>query len=190
VCFTCDEFLKPGNSESVPAAAKKIRERLADVSQQLGIRLPVYVVFTKADRIPYFEDFVRGMTRDEANEVLGATLPAVADADVGSHAARETARVRGAFDSMYHSLALKRLRVLPREQQEEIRAGAYEFPRELRKISGLATDFLVELCKPRHLGLSPFLRGFYFSGVRAVILSDLGGAESPRGASQRPQVAL
>ncbi len=190
VCFPCDEFLKPGNSESVPAAARKIREKLAEVSQQLGIRLPVYVVFTKADRIPYFEDFVRGMTRDEAGEVLGTTLPAVADADVGSHATREAVRVRGAFDAMYHSLALKRLEVLPREQKDEIRAGAYEFPRELRKISGLATDFLVELCKPRQLGISPFLRGFYFTGVRAVILSDLAGDQSPRSASQRPQVAL
>jgi type VI secretion system protein ImpL len=189
VCFPCDEFLKPGNSDAVPAAARKIREKLAEVSQQLGIRLPVYVVFTKADRLPYFEDYVRGMSREEAQEVLGATLPAVTDPDVGSFAERESGRVRDAFGGIYHSLALKRLDILPRESREEARAGAYEFPRELRKISGLATEFLVELCKPRQLGVSPFLRGFYFTGVRPVFLNDLGG---DRGVQRpaAPQIAL
>jgi type VI secretion system protein ImpL len=189
VCFPCDEFLKPGNSEAVPAAARKIREKLAEVSQQLGIRLPVYVVFTKADRLPYFDDYVRAMSRDEAQEVLGATLPAVTDTDVGSFAERESARVREAFGGIYHSLALKRLDILPRESREEARAGAYEFPRELRKISGLATEFLVELCRPRQLGVSPFLRGFYFSGVRAVFVNDLGG-DRAAARPATPQIAL
>jgi len=190
VCFPCDEFLKPGNNEAVPAAAQKIRARLAELSQQLGIRLPVYVVFTKADRLPYFDDFVRSMGREEAQEVLGATLAAVPNLDAGSYSEREATRVRNAFDGMYHSLALKRLEILPRETGEEVRAGAYEFPRELRKISDIATAFLVELCKPRQLGVSPFLRGFYFTGVRAVILNDVAAERNvaPRPAS--PQIAL
>lgn len=188
VCFPCDEFLKPGNAESVPALARKIRERLAEASRSLGIRLPVYVVFTKLDRIPYFDDFVRGMTRDETREALGATLPAVGEVDAGGYAERETTRVREAFQRIHHTLSLRRLDVLPREQKEEARAGGYEFPRELRKISGLATDFLVELCRPRQLGVSPFLRGFYFTGVRAVIVNDLGGAPPARAAT--PQISL
>jgi type VI secretion system protein ImpL len=62
VCFPCDQLLRSGRSESVPAAARELRERLLEASTQLGIRLPIYVVFSKADRLPYFEDFVRGMS--------------------------------------------------------------------------------------------------------------------------------
>lgn len=176
VCFGCDELLKPGSAESVPAAARKLRARLAELSRQLGIRLPVYVLFTKADRIPYFDDFVRSFSRDEANDVLGATLPALPAVAAGTHADREAARVTAAFQDIFHSLALRRLEVLPRETREEVRAAAYEFPREFRKISDLATQFLVELCKPSQLSVSPFLRGFYFTGVRAVIVADSPGA--------------
>ncbi|MDR0786637.1 MAG: hypothetical protein LBG44_02105 [Gemmatimonadota bacterium] len=188
VCFPCDEFLKPGNAESVPAAARQIRERLAEVSRTLGVRLPVYVVFTKLDRLPFFEDFARGMTRDEAREALGTTLPAVENPDVGAYAERETARISAAFAGIHRSLSLRRLAVLPREQEEEGRAGGYEFPRELGKISGLATDFLVEICRPRQLGVNPFLRGFYFSGVRAVLVNDLGAGSVPD--APRPRLDL
>jgi type VI secretion system protein ImpL len=189
VCFSCEEFLKPGNSEAVPAAARVLRERVAEASEQLGIRLPVYVVFTKTDRIPYFADFVRSLSREEAQEVLGATMPAVLGGDVGSYPERQSARVREAFGGIFHSLALKRLEIIPRDVQEEVRGGAYEFPREFRKVSELATQFLVELCKPRQLGMSPFLRGFYFSGVRPVMVSDVATERAPA-APHAGQIAL
>src|SRR5262245_11067185 len=101
VCFGCDEFLKPGASEAVAAAAQKLRERLADIAQQIGIRLPVYVMFTKADRLPYFEDYVRSFTREEAQDVLGATLPLTPVGNVGHYAERESRRLAGAFLTMF-----------------------------------------------------------------------------------------
>lgn len=180
VCFGCDELLRPGSSESVPAAARKLRGHLGEISQQLGIRLPVYVVFTKADRLPHFGDYVRNLSAEEAREVLGCTLPLAGGPPAASYAEQESRRLGDAFQGIFRTLAAKRLDILPREGQEDIRGGAYEFPRELRKASGLAVQFLVELCKPSQLGASPFLRGFYFSGVRAVIVSD--GAQAARAA--------
>ena len=44
--------------------------RLGDISQTLGIALPVYVLFTKADRLPFFLDYVRNLSNEE--EVLRA----------------------------------------------------------------------------------------------------------------------
>ncbi|MEW5926256.1 MAG: type VI secretion system membrane subunit TssM [Gemmatimonadota bacterium] len=189
VCFGCDELLKPGSAEGVPAAARRLRARLAEVSQRLGIRLPVYVLFTKADRLPYFDDYVRSFSRDEAQEVLGATLPASPPPSVGLYAEHESERVASAFRQIVRSLALRRVEVLPREAREEVRTGAYEFPRELRKVTDLATQFLVELCKPSQLGVSPFLRGFYFSGVRTVVVSDAPAALQPPAAPVQ-QVSL
>lgn len=187
VCFGCDELLKPGASEAVPAAAQKLRARLAEASQQLGIRLPVYVLFTKADRLPYFEDFVRNLTRDEAREVLGVTLTVPPSGAVGSYAERESGRVAEAFGTLFRGLSLRRLDILPRETRDEVRAGAYEFPREFRKVTDLATQFLLDLCRPSQLGVSPFLRGFYFTGVRAVFVHDVGAQSQP---AQRGPTAM
>jgi type VI secretion system protein ImpL len=189
ICFGCDEFLKPGANEAVPAAARRMRARLSVLSEELGIRLPVYVLFTKADRLPYFEDYVRSFSREEAQEVLGSTLRVPPNTPVASHAEQESARLMQAFDGILHSLSLRRLQVLPRETQEDVRSGAYEFPRELRKLSDLAVQFMVELCRPSQLSVSPFLRGFYFTGVRAVIVSDPGVAEK-RASPAGPQISL
>jgi len=182
-CMSCEEFLKAGASETVMGLARAMRERLSQLSRALGVQLPVYVIFSKADRIPYFADYVQNLSTDEAHEVLGATLAPDVGA-TGLYADRQTARVGGAFDQIFRSLAEKRLQFLARENAQERKPGAYEFPRELRKIMPLAQEFLVELCKPSQLQVSPFLRGFYFAGVRAVIITEAAAAAP---AARRPQ---
>ena len=49
---------------------------------------------------------------------------------------------------------------------------AYEFPREFRKIRDAAVQFMVDLCRPSQLSTGPFLRGFYFTGVRPVLINE------------------
>ena len=184
VCLSCEELLRAGSSETIPAAARTLRARLAELSERLGIRLPVYVLFTKADRVPYFAEYVHNFSREESQQVLGATLDVELDAPIGSYADRETARVNGAFTGIIRSLADKRLVVLSREHGAERRPGAYEFPRELRKVVPLATQFLVDLCKPSQLHSSPFLRGFYFTGVQAVIVTEAMPSAIPQAAAR------
>jgi len=171
VCFGCDELVKPGASETVTAAARRLRARLSEVSQELGIRLPVYVIFTRADKLPGFPEYVRNFTTDEAQQVLGATLPLMPDGEA-AWAEAQARRLQEALGRLVQSLANGRLDVLERETREPARGPAYEFPRELSKISELATQFLVDLCRPSQLGLNPFLRGFYFVGVRPIVLRD------------------
>lgn len=176
VCCSCEEFLRPGGTEAVEGAARTLRTRLGELSQQLGVALPVYVLFTKLDRVPFFAEYVQQFTREESLEVLGATLPLADGGEVGLYAEREARRVEGAFARLYGSLADRRTGVLAREHAEERRWGAYEFPREFRKLTAPATRFLVELCRPSQLGVSPFLRGFYFSGVQAVTVHEAAPA--------------
>ncbi|NJD10324.1 MAG: hypothetical protein FIB01_07720 [Gemmatimonadetes bacterium] len=171
VCFPCDELTKAGAAESIPAAARRLRTRLAELSQELGIRLPVYVLFTKADRLPQFAEFVRNLSTDEAQQVLGATLP-YSDDPPGVWAEAQAKRLHAAFDRLGHRLAVARLEILSRESELPARGAAYEFPRELRKVTDLAVQFLVDVVRPSQLGLNPFLRGFYFTGVRPVVLTD------------------
>jgi type VI secretion system protein ImpL len=179
LCIGCDEFLKPGAAQSLTATARQLRARLAEASQQLGIPLPVYVLFTRADRLPFFTDYLRNFTTTEAQQVLGATLPLTGD-PTGAWAERESHRLSLAFDRIVHSLGLRRLDVLARETQDEVRAGAYEFPRELRKIHSLAVQFMLDVFRPSQLGVNPFLRGFYFAGVRPIVVNDVAADAAPR----------
>ncbi len=187
VCFDCEAFLQPGASETAVSTARRLSTRLQEISQSLGISFPVYVLFTKVDRISFFADFVRGMSKDEASEVLGATLP-LRSLSAGVYADEETRRLTKAFDEIFYSLAERRIVLLPREHEGDKLPGIYEFPRELRKLRTLLVQFLVDLARPSHLGTNPFLRGFYFTGVRPVVVDDVVAApampvEAPDGIS-------
>lgn len=173
VCLSCDDLLRPDAADSAPAAARGIRTRLSEVAQRLGIRLPVYVMFTKADRIPHFPDYLRNFTREEVRDVLGTTIP-LGRINAHSYSEKAYKELESELQRLFSSLAAKRLKFLPRENQADIAGGAYEFPRELRKMIPAATQFLVELCRPSQLEVSPFLRGFYFAGVRPIVVGEQG----------------
>src|SRR5580765_541935 len=175
VCFDCETFLQGGASETTVSAARRLSARLQEVSQLLGISFPVYVVFTKVDRISFFTEFVREMSKDEAAEVLGATLP-IRSLNAGVYADQETQRLTKAFDEIFYSLAERRILLLPRENDADKLPGIYEFPRELKKLRTLLVQFLVDLLRPTQLGTNPFLRGFYFTGVRPIVVDDVVAA--------------
>lgn len=189
VCFSCEEFLRPNSAESTPAAARMLRARLSDLALELGTNVPVYALFTKADRLPHFAEYVRNFSRDEVHDILGATLP-LERPRADSYAEPAFKRIEADLQTLFHSLASKRLKFLPRENQPEQAASAYEFPREFRKAIPLATEFLVELCRPSQLAVSPVLRGFYFVGVRPVIVTDAAFETVPDTSETRGSVRI
>jgi type VI secretion system protein ImpL len=178
VCFDCENFLKPGASESTLSAARKIALRLQEISQVLGISFAVYVLFTKLDRIPFSSEFIARLNKDEASQALGVTLP-VRSFSTGVYAEEEGRRLTKAFDELFYSLAAHRPDLLSREREADKLPGIYEFPRELRKLRTLLVQFLVDLARPSQLSVNPFLRGFYFSGVRPVLVDDIASAPPP-----------
>src|SRR5262249_7380672 len=62
----------------------------------------------------------------------------------------------------------------------------YEFPREFRKLRTLLVQMLVDVCRPSQLRTTPFLRGFYFTGVRPVTITTTGPALLRDGAGAQP----
>ena len=176
VFFDCETFTKPGAQELGVTAARNLRARLGEISQAMGINLPVYVLFTKLDRLPFFTEYVRNLSTEEATQVLGVTLPILGKRSEGVFAEQETARLAGHFEWLFRSLADARPEFLARESDAAKLPGAYEFPREFRKIRSAAVQFLVDLCRPSQLSVGPFLRGFYFTGVRPVIINEAAPA--------------
>ncbi len=167
VCFDAETLL------TSPAEAanqvRTLRARLGDLAQGLGTQVPVYVLFTRLDTLPFFPDYVRTFSADESINVLGCTLPLEA-LSPGLYSQQQAARISESFEQLFTSMALKRLAFLPRDNDDLKSGCAYEFPREFRKLRAAASDFLVELCRPSQFSVGPVLRGYYFTGVRPVVV--------------------
>ncbi|HEV1288365.1 MAG TPA: ImcF-related family protein [Bryobacteraceae bacterium] len=183
LCFDLETFTRAGATDAITNATRYLQARLGEISEILGISYPVYVLFTRADRIPFFAEFVRNLNAEEAGQVVGATVPIRMTAS-GVYSEEETQRLTWAFNQLFYSFCDHRLLLLPREGDAMKLPQAYEFPREFRKLRNSLVQFLVDVCRPSQLRAGPFLRGFYFSGVRPV-----AAAEAPVGPLVAPTTA-
>ena len=172
-----EEFFQQGAGEMMTAKARILNQRLIEMSRTLGARIPVYVIFTKADQMPHFANYVSYMSNDEVAEVLGATVPIVDMASTGVYAEQAGKRFGDLMEELFRSLAERRVPLQERDANQQGRPPVYEFPREFRKLRQAVTTFLVDICRPSQIAVSPFVRGFYFSGVRPVLVSDAAGTQ-------------
>lgn len=174
VCVDSEKFVKATQPDELTASARATRARLEQISSQLGISLPVYVVFARTDQVHFFDDYFHNLAGDEPTQVLGTTLP-VAPLGAGVYQEQESKRLNNALTAIFQSLSECRTGLLYREQATERLGGIYEFPREFQKRIPLMAQYLVDLGRPSQLTTSHFLRGFYFTGIRLVEESLPGG---------------
>jgi type VI secretion system protein ImpL len=189
VCVDCEQLVREAALDKIVAQARKVRSRLEELSYHMGVSLPVYVLFNRSDRVPYFEEFAGTFSDQETSQVLGATLPLTGATSSGVYAEQETKRLTAAFQAIFFNLAECRPGLLSRERNSDRQAGIYEFPREFGKLSKPLVQFLVDLCRPGHLRTGPFLRGFYFVGQRVVTVSGGGAAGTMLGTQSAMQKA-
>jgi type VI secretion system protein ImpL len=168
LCIPCDELLR--GVDAMQALAQTVRARLEDAAETLGVRFPVYVLFTRTDRIRFFTEYVAGLTEPEAlNQVLGASFRTSSEENAGLYADEAERKFGGAFDTLFGALASGRVEQLARTESVAHRPAVYEFPREFAKLRPAVVRLLTELDRPSQLVMAPFVRGFYFSGVRPII---------------------
>ncbi len=170
VCTGCDIFQQGTQASAVQA--QKFNAALRETAQILGSDCAVYVLFTKMDRLPGFTEYVQSLSKEQATQVLGVTLP-LRHGGTGVYAEDETKRLTTAFDELFCSLAERRTEFLARENDPAKLGLIYEFPREVRKLRVAVVQFLVDLCRPSQMPSNPLLRGFYFCGVRPIVVEDL-----------------
>jgi type VI secretion system protein ImpL len=141
------------------AHATAIRRRIRELHDELGVRIPAYVLFTKADLIAGFVEFFETLGKEEREQVWGVTLPL----DTGKDEGGSVAGFGTEFD-----LLLDRLndRMLERVQQEtDIRRRRliWGFPQQIASLRGVAVEFLTEIFRPSRLEARPLLRGVYLT---------------------------
>ena len=189
LCVDTESLTRAGAAEAAVAAARKLRQRLGEISKDLGINIPVYVLFTRMDRVQFFFEFVRNLSDQEAQQVVGAPLP-MPSGGRAVYVEQETARLNNAFDRLFRSLCDARPEFLSREHDATQLSATYEFPREFRKLRPIVVQFLLELCRPSQLAVGPFLRGFYFSGIRPVTVNESAPMPRQQGGSEQGESAI
>ncbi len=153
-----DLSLQDEASQKSHAAA--IRRRLHELREKLGVRFPVYILFTKSDLIAGFTEFFDNMGKEEREQVWGFTLP------LPKKTKGELSPV-AAFDDEF-SLLLAQLnsQSLERMQQEtdhQRRALISSFPAQVASVRATARTFLGEVFQDNRFEKRHLLRGVYFT---------------------------
>ena len=172
LCVSIERILAPSTTEQIRALAQTMNERLRQLSQTLGIALPVYVLFNKLDTVPAFADYAANLSADEVRTPVGSLLARL-DTGAGLYAEQAATQIGTRFDEVLYLLSEFRLELLARGGEAPLLARSYEFPRDLRKLRPGIVDLLVEVARPSQIGVNPYLRGFFFSGMRAHIVEDV-----------------
>ncbi|QKX16443.1 type VI secretion system membrane subunit TssM [Microbulbifer sp. YPW1] len=170
--------------------AKTIRARINDLQQQLGIRFPIYLTFTKCDLVAGFSEYFDNLSQAEREQVWGISFPAEAHAGAGAPL--------DDFVSEFQAL-IQRLnqRVLWRVHQErnvEKRALLQGFPARMESLQNVLSDFVKQAFSANRYDTVPMVRGVYFTSgtqegspidrMMASVSSDFG---LERDAAQRFQ---
>lgn len=139
------------------AHARAIRRRIKELEERLGVRMPVYALFTKADLISGFSEFFDDLDRERRNQVWGVTFPL---------AKSQTGAVESYPEEL--QLLIDRLneRLFDRLQAEhspERRALIATFPTQVATLAQPLQAFMMEAFGGSRLDPAPMLRGAYFA---------------------------
>jgi type VI secretion system protein ImpL len=141
------------------AHAKAIRRRLHELREKLGVRFPVYVIFTKADLIAGFSEYFDALGKEEREQVWGFTLPLDKSKGEKSPVA-EFDQEFGALLGQLNSQLLEREQFETDPQRRALIAG---FPAQVASVRDIARRFLAEVFVDNRFEQRHMLRGVYFT---------------------------
>ena len=139
--------------------AKAIRTRLHELRERLGVRFPVYVLFTKADLIAGFQEFFDNLGSDEREQVWGFTLPFAK----GAQASPAMAAFATEFDALLTQLSNHSLERMQAETDYQRRSLISGFPAQIASLRSVAESFLGEVFQDSRFEDTQLLRGVYFT---------------------------
>jgi type VI secretion system protein ImpL len=146
--------------EQVEALANRLRQRFDEMMRRLGIRFPVYLVFTKCDQVEGFHDFFGNMRSRDRAQVWGATI---------GRAERKRASAEQVFQQEYDKLAASlpsyRLQLLASEKDSAKLHAIFTFPSRFASLRDKLAGFVGTLFQPTSYSECPIFRGFYLTGA-------------------------
>jgi type VI secretion system protein ImpL len=138
--------------------AVAIRRRLEDLHRQLGVRLPVYVLLTKADLIAGFTEYFDDLDQGDRSQVWGVTFPLAE-----SRSGRAQDHLAAEFDDLVARLVLRVPDRLQAERDLGRRRAIFAFPQQVASFKGAVTALVREIFASSTLDDRAWLRGVYLT---------------------------
>ena len=146
--------------EELRQHATAIRQRIMELNGQLGVQLPVYVLFTKADLVAGFSDFFAGLTEEERHQVWGETFsPSASSAELSQH----LEQFGQGYDDLIQRLMQRRLKRMQEERDAQRRTLIFDFPQQMQLLKPVAVQFLNAVFSANRYEEPFLLRGVYFT---------------------------
>ena len=139
------------------AHARAIRRRIKELESRLGVRMPVYALFTKADLIAGFTEYFDDLDREKRDQVWGVTFP------LGKQDSAAVAAFPAEFKLLVDRLDSHMLERLQAERSPDRRALIAGFPTQFASLEQPLTAFLQEAFGGSRMDPAPLLRGTYFA---------------------------
>jgi len=178
-----------GSSEPEREAhAQRLRARLQELHEHLGIRFPIYVMVTKTDLLAGFVEFFGEAGRDERAQVWGTTFPYDGNLEAYQPLERLPAEL-ATLEQRLNSQVIPRMQA---ERDRDRRALLYAFPQQLAELNRGLADLLARVFQASRYEDKPLFRGVYFtSGTQEGTPFDrvIGGMARQLGFGNRVNLA-
>jgi type VI secretion system protein ImpL len=139
---------------------RTIRRRLRELEEAFGLRVPIYLIITKVDRLAGFVPFFDSFSRSDREQPWGMTFAlnesGVADTDPMQKFPSE-------FDLLVRRLNDLLLERLQQELDVERRSLVFGFPSQISLLKEPIHDVLTEIVAASKFDKPPLLRGVYLA---------------------------
>lgn len=138
--------------------ARQTRQRLHELHQRLGAEVPVYLVLSKADRVLGFDEFFDQLSREESDQVLGATFRK-------EQSGTDVQVVRDEFEALLHRLNSQVILRMHQGRDTQRRGRILDFPHQLGQIGEQLCLFIELAFAGNRYQRASQLRGFYLTSA-------------------------
>ncbi|MDJ0943340.1 MAG: type VI secretion system membrane subunit TssM [Kiloniellales bacterium] len=151
--------LTRGDRDTIRHHALAVRKRLQELTEDLKVSVPVYVIFTKCDLVAGFIEFFDDLGREGRGQVWGTTFPLARNAERG----RPLDTFPQEFDRLIERLDERIFDRLGEERDLQRRGLILGFPQQMASIKASLQEFLNEAFQPSRYDQPGLLRGVYFT---------------------------
>ncbi|TVP91891.1 MAG: type VI secretion system membrane subunit TssM, partial [Pseudomonadaceae bacterium] len=152
------DLLQHDSEQAMENLARQTRQRLADIHQQLGVEVPVYLVLSKVDKVPGFEAFFDALSSDERDQVFGHSFSQDQD---GTQA--DTVQLM--FSDLLKRLHNQVISRLHQERDVQRRGRILDFPQQLGQLGDRLALFIELAFAGNRYQRASRLRGFYLTSA-------------------------
>lgn len=158
-------MLLQGGQQAMQALRLQLRQRLDEIRRILGAQVPVYLVLSKADQLPGFTAFFSSLSREQQQQVLGASL-------ASPRMATDPHQVRQQVQALLAHLDSQLLGRLHHDRDVRRRSLMLEFAQQMAVLGERLCSFIDGVFTPGRMGAVHGLRGFYLTSAAVPTLGD------------------